>query len=77
MMQTDKTDMSGAEQNKPSGKQYEAFAQWLERVAILFLASFVVGGIIQGYSFKDPVVFLGSIAAVSAYYGAVYLMLKA
>lgn len=66
----------GAERDRPSSKQYEAFAHWLERVAILLLASFVVGSIVQGSSFTDPIVLVGSVAAVSAYYGAVYLMLK-
>lgn len=63
-------------EKKLSGKQYETFAQWLERVALLFLASFVIESIIRGSSFTDPVVLVGSIAALSAYYGAVYLMLK-
>lgn len=68
--------MNDREQKRLTGKQYERFAQWLERVAILFLASFVVGSIVRGSSVTDPVVVIGSVATVSAYYGAVYLMLK-
>lgn len=63
-------------QRRLSSKQYETFAAWLERVAILFLASFVVGSIIKGSPITNPVVLIGGIAAVSAYYGAVYLTLK-
>lgn len=68
--------MNGNEQRRLSSKQYETFAQWLERVAILFLASFVVQSILTGSSLTNPVVLVGGIAAVSAYYGAVYLTLK-
>lgn len=68
--------MNGAERSKPSGKQYEAFAHWLERVALLFLASFVVGSIIQGASITNPVVLMGGVSTISAYSLAVYLMIK-
>lgn len=68
--------MNGNEQRRLSSKQYETFAQWLERVAILFLASFVVQNILKGSSLTDPVVLVGSIAALFAYYGAVILTLK-
>jgi hypothetical protein len=52
-------------------------SQWLERVAILFLASFVVQSFVRGSSLTDPVVIVGTIAALVAYYGAARLMLKA
>lgn len=65
------------QETRVSGKQYEAFAQWLERVALLFLASFVVQSIVRGLSFTDPVVIVGTIASLVAYYGATRLMLKA
>lgn len=68
--------MNGVGQDTPSSKQYEAFAHWLERVALLFLASFVVGSIVQGVSVTDPVVIVGGLATVSVYYLAVYLMIK-
>ena len=68
--------MDENEKRRISGKQYDTFAQWLERVALLFLASFVVQSIIRGASITDPVVLVGSVAAIFAYYGAVYLMLK-
>lgn len=64
------------QKTKLSNKQYETFAQWLERVALLFLASFVVGSIVKGLSITDPVVLVGGIVTVSAYYLAVHLMIK-
>ncbi|MFY9462923.1 MAG: hypothetical protein WAP52_01920 [Candidatus Sungiibacteriota bacterium] len=69
-------DIDGNEQRMLSSKQYETFAQWLERVALLFLASFVVGSIAKGLSVTDPVVLIGGVVTVSAYYLAVYLMIK-
>ena len=64
------------QRTKVSSKQYETFAQWLERVALLFLASFVVGSIVKGSSITDPVVLVGGVVTISAYYLAVYLMIK-
>ncbi len=65
--------MDGNEQRRLSSKQYETFAQWLERIAILFLASFVVQSIVRGSSLRDPVVIVGTLAALVAYYGAARL----
>jgi len=66
----------GEQRTKVSSKQYETFAQWLERVALVFLVSFVVQNIVRGASFTSPIVLGGVAASLLAYYGAVYLMLK-
>ncbi len=63
------------QRTKVSSKQYETFAQWLERVALVFLVSFVVQNLVRGAFFTSPIVAGGVAASLMAYYGAVYLML--
>ncbi|MDP3735517.1 MAG: hypothetical protein Q8R39_03770 [bacterium] len=56
-------------------KQYEKFAEWFERAALVFLASLVVQQIVSGVSPWSRSVLLGMIAA-GALYAAAYGLVR-
>ena len=48
-------------------KQYEKFAEWFERAALVFLASLVVQQIVSGASLWSPSVLFGIVVAAMLY----------
>ena len=57
-------------------KQYEKFAEWFERAALVFLASLVVQQLVAGASPWSRSVLLGMVAAGVLYSAAYGLMRK-
>lgn len=67
--------MDETEQRILSRDHYKELAKWLERVAILVLASLVVQKIVLG-GISDPLIYVGLIISLTAYFFAYKLLIK-